>query len=74
LTEKVVKMSEKITNLLGLDVAGVDLLFKGDSFVLCEVNSSPGLKIEKYCDVNIAGAIAEHVAKILSQPNILNAS
>lgn len=38
------KLALKATKCMGLDIAGVDLLFKEDgSFVICEVNSSPGL-------------------------------
>jgi RimK family alpha-L-glutamate ligase len=31
-------------NLIGLDIAGVDILFDGDSYKVCEVNSSPGFE------------------------------
>jgi gamma-F420-2:alpha-L-glutamate ligase len=60
-TSSIAEISIRITNLLGLDIAGVDLLYKGDRYVICEVNSSPGLEIEKHCNVNVAGHIAEFV-------------
>eukprot|EP01029_Cantina_marsupialis_P008448 TRINITY_DN20007_c0_g1_i1.p1 TRINITY_DN20007_c0_g1~~TRINITY_DN20007_c0_g1_i1.p1 ORF type:complete len:333 (-),score=88.74 TRINITY_DN20007_c0_g1_i1:203-1201(-) len=45
---KVSSLAERISlecaRLLDLDVAGVDLLFDGDSFKICEVNSSPGFE------------------------------
>lgn len=52
------------TRLLGLDVAGVDLLFDEDHFKICEVNSSPGFKgMERAYDggLNIAGEIFRYV-------------
>lgn len=42
------------TKLVGLDIAGVDLLFDGDSYKICEVNSNPGFKgLEKATGINI---------------------
>ena len=32
------------TKLLGLDISGVDLLFDGTSYKICEVNSAPGFQ------------------------------
>jgi gamma-F420-2:alpha-L-glutamate ligase len=47
---------------LGLDIAGVDLLFDGDHFKICEVNSSPGFEgLEKACPNNIASEIIEYI-------------
>lgn len=31
-------------NLIGLEMAGVDVLFDGDNYKICEVNSSPGFE------------------------------
>ena len=52
----------RAARLLGLNIAGVDLLEgKNDPLVL-EVNSSPGLEgIEKASGVNVAGAIVDFV-------------
>lgn len=62
LTPEVIAISEKIARLLGLQIAGVDLLFAGDAFKICEVNSSPGFRgFEAYCGLNVAGAIAEYI-------------
>lgn len=44
--------------LLNLDIAGIDLLFDGDHYKICEANSSPGFEgIESCCSVNIAEEI-----------------
>jgi gamma-F420-2:alpha-L-glutamate ligase len=63
-----------MAQLLDLEIAGVDLLFKGDKFVLVEVNGSPGFKeFESSCDVNVAGAIAKHItAQLRSPPSLRN--
>lgn len=44
--------------LLNLDIAGIDLLFDGDHYKICEANSSPGFEgLESCCQVNIAEEI-----------------
>jgi glutathione synthase/RimK-type ligase-like ATP-grasp enzyme len=56
LTPEISQISETMARLPGLKVAGVDLLFSGDKFVLCEVNSPPGFRgFETYCGVDVAG-------------------
>ena len=50
--------------LLHLDIAGVDLLFNGDSYTICEVNSAPGFKgMEKYTKINVAEEMVNYVVK-----------
>ncbi|MEC7704033.1 MAG: RimK family alpha-L-glutamate ligase [Candidatus Thermoplasmatota archaeon] len=54
----------KAARLLGLEVAGVDLLESSRGPLLLEVNSSPGLEgIEKASGVNVAGHIIQHVVE-----------
>jgi ribosomal protein S6--L-glutamate ligase len=54
----------KAARLLGLDIAGVDLLESARGPLLLEVNSSPGLEgIEKASGINVAGHIMAHVAE-----------
>lgn len=53
------------TKVLGLDISGVDLLFDGDGFKICEVNSSPMFKgLESCSDVNIPRAIFDYIKTI----------
>ena len=48
--------------LLGLDIAGVDLLFDGEGYSICEVNSSPGFEgMDKFTKTNIAEQIVTYV-------------
>lgn len=48
--------------VLNLDIAGVDLLFDGESFKICEANSSPGFKgIESCCDISIPDVIFDFI-------------
>jgi ribosomal protein S6--L-glutamate ligase len=50
--------------VLGLRVAGVDLIESGDGPMVMEVNSSPGLEgIQKTTGVDVASVIIEHLEK-----------
>ncbi|MDD2907524.1 MAG: RimK family alpha-L-glutamate ligase [Candidatus Gracilibacteria bacterium] len=50
-------------NLIGLDIAGVDLLFdKDNGYRICEVNASPGFKgLEIATGINIASEILNYI-------------
>lgn len=56
-------LAVETARMLDLDIAGVDLLFNGERFMVCEANSSPGFKgIEKcFPDLNIAEEIFNYV-------------
>jgi len=51
----------KTSNVLNIDVGGIDLLFKEDGgYTICEANTFPGFKgLEKASGVNVAGRILE---------------
>lgn len=60
LTYEEEEIALKAAKLLGLDVAGVDLIRSKRGALVMEVNASPGLEgIEKCTRVDIAGAIIE---------------
>ena len=42
-------LSTEVSRLLGLDIAGIDLLFDGDHYRICEANSSPGFQGMESC-------------------------
>ena len=54
----------RAAHVMGLNVAGVDLLRSNHGPVVMEVNSSPGLEgIEKATEKDIAGMIIEYIEK-----------
>src|SRR4029079_1768842 len=60
------KTALRAAKVMGLEVAGVDLLRSRSGPLVLEVNSSPGLEgIEGVTGVDVAGAIVEHVASRL---------
>ena len=65
--KKFIDLAIKATNAIGMDFAGVDILFgPNDEPILCEVNSNPQFgSTYKYTGVNLADAIAEHILKKL---------
>lgn len=53
---------------LGLEIAGVDLLFDHRGFRVCEANSNPGFNgFDFYCKTDIASEIVNYVIKRLSE-------
>ena len=62
LPDEAEKMCERAANILGLDYCGIDLLFGGDGFYLCEVNSNAFFGgFERATNKNVAGAYADHI-------------
>ena len=60
--EQIEWLASESSKSLGLDIAGVDLLFDGDGYKICEVNSSPGFEgMEKYTKKNIAEEVVSFV-------------
>jgi len=61
----------RAAQILGLRVAGVDMLEGKDGPQIMEVNSSPGLEgIERCTQLDIAGAIIDHIAAHVDFPEI----
>jgi ribosomal protein S6--L-glutamate ligase len=57
--------------IMGLKVAGVDMLEGADGPLVMEVNSSPGLQgIETATQLDVAGAIVDYVANQVAFPEI----
>lgn len=62
ITPEIEWLALEATRILGLDISGVDLLFDGDHFRICEVNSSPGFEgLEQTCDTDIAKEIFHYL-------------
>lgn len=52
---------------VNLDITGVDLLFDGSGYSVCEVNSAPGFAgFEAATELNVARAVLQHVLSRLS--------
>ena len=61
----------RAAQIMGLRVAGVDMLEGNDGPMVMEVNSSPGLEgIERATDLDVAGAIIDHVANQVAFPEL----
>jgi len=57
--------------IMGLRVAGVDMLEGNDGPLVMEVNSSPGLEgIERATELDVAGAIIDHMANQVAFPEL----
>ncbi len=71
LDEQYRETAVRCTQILGLSVAGVDMLEGKDGPQVMEVNSSPGLEgIEKCNALDIAGAIIDYIAAQVDFPEI----
>ncbi|WP_407356419.1 RimK family alpha-L-glutamate ligase [Methanolobus sp. WCC5] len=58
MTPEIKWLATETAKLFGLEIAGIDLLFDGRHFKVCEANSSPGFKgIESCCDIDVADEI-----------------
>lgn len=58
------RMALRAARVLGLDVAGVDIMESREGPVVIEVNSSPGFEgIEQATGLNIAGAVISYLKK-----------
>jgi gamma-F420-2:alpha-L-glutamate ligase len=62
MTPEIEKLATETARIFGLEIAGIDLLFDGDHFKVCEANSSPGFEgIEKCCNIEVAGMIYDFI-------------
>lgn len=71
LDDKYLETAVRCTQILGLQVAGVDMLEGKDGPQVMEVNSSPGLEgIETCTGLDIAGAVIDYIAAQVDFPEI----
>lgn len=65
------RIAVRSAQIMGLKVAGVDMLEGNDGPLVMEVNSSPGLEgIETATKLDVAGAIIDHIAGQVAFPEI----
>jgi len=63
LTEKEKRTAIKAAKVMGLEIAGVDMMRSKAGPLVIEVNASPGFGIEKITGINVAEKIIEFVEK-----------
>jgi len=67
LTSDYERAARRAAKIVGLEIAGVDLLESNEGPKVIEVNSSPGLEgIEAATGVNVAREIIDHIAQVAS--------
>jgi len=68
ITPEIDYISRETARVLGLQIAGIDLLFDKDGYKVCEANSSPGFKgMDKHCGQDMAQHIVDFVKLKLQQ-------
>ena len=71
LSDEYKETAVRAAQILGLQIAGVDMLEGRDGPQIMEVNSSPGLEgIETCTELDIAGAVVEYIAAKVDFPEI----
>lgn len=62
-------LAVRVASVLGLDVAGIDILFDDDGYRVCEANSSPGFQgLEKACRISVPDVIFRSMQSKLGFP------
>jgi gamma-F420-2:alpha-L-glutamate ligase len=72
-TPLIEQLAVRTAKVLGLEIAGVDLLFADQGFKVCEANSSPGFRgLEECSSVNISAEILNHIELRLEDGKFAN--
>jgi ribosomal protein S6--L-glutamate ligase len=68
LTDEERKMAVRAAHIIGLNVAGIDMIRSNRGPLIMEVNASPGLEgIEKTTGVNVAGEIIKFIEESMNE-------
>jgi gamma-F420-2:alpha-L-glutamate ligase len=63
------ELAVRVANVLGLEVAGVDILFDEHGYRICEANSSPGFQgLERACRISVPNEIFTAARAKLGMP------
>ncbi|XP_006641941.1 beta-citrylglutamate synthase B [Lepisosteus oculatus] len=67
LSEQGKQLAVQVSNILGMDVCGIDLLQLADgSFVVCEANANVGfIAFDQACGMDVAGIVADYALSLL---------
>jgi len=64
ITEEIDYIARETASTLGLQIAGIDLLFDDSGFLVCEANSSPGFEgMDNYCGLDMAQKITDFIKR-----------
>lgn len=68
ITPEMEKLALDVCRVLDLEIAGVDLLYADNGYMICEANSAPDFKgLEKFCNVDIPSAIYDHAQSLFER-------
>lgn len=68
------ELAVRTADVLGLDIAGVDILFDADGYRICEANSSPGFQgLEQASGLDVPGAILDWIVATRDIPTTMPA-
>lgn len=61
-TGEMADLAARAADTLGLEVAGIDILFDEEGYRICEANSAPGFQgLERACSIDVPNAIFEWI-------------
>jgi len=61
-TGEMAEIAARAADVLGLEVAGIDILFDAEGYRICEANSAPGFQgLERACGVDVPGAVLDWI-------------
>lgn len=62
-TGEMAELAARAADTLGLEVAGIDILFDDDGYRICEANSAPGFQgLERACGIDVPDAVFDWIA------------
>lgn len=61
-TGEMAELVARAADALGLEIAGIDILFDDDGYRICEANSAPGFQgLERACSIDVPSAVFDWV-------------
>ena len=61
-TGEMAELAARAADALGLEIAGIDILFDDDGYRICEANSAPGFQgLERACSIDVPGAVFDWI-------------
>ena len=70
-TNEIEEIAIHTAKVLGLSVAGIDLLFDSRGFRVCEANSNPGFSgFDRYCNTDVADLLSTYIINLATLNNV----